>query len=159
MNTSLTPAATSTRRLAGLVLTLVTLAITACGAPIAPVAPQGELEAAGSTSALRVAFNDAYAERNSINVEKGKRGGRNPFHVLRGLVNSARKTLDGAFYDIEDATVVADLVAASKRGVRVRIVTDTDNMVTEPGDTRLREAIRKLRAGGISVVDDNRSGI
>jgi phosphatidylserine/phosphatidylglycerophosphate/cardiolipin synthase-like enzyme len=41
---------------------------------------------------------------------------------LYNLINSAQKTIDMTMYELQDTTFVADLVAACKRGVVVRVV-------------------------------------
>ena len=48
--------------------------------------------------------------------------------------------------------------AAKRRGVKVRIVTDSDNMVDEE-DAKPRESIQLLKAAGIPVREDKRSAI
>mgnify|MGYP006144753633 CR=1 FL=1 len=51
-------------------------------------------------------------------VHVAKQGGRNPFHVLRGLLNASRKNLDGAFLmDLLDAGLaIMELSAGSHDG-------------------------------------------
>ncbi len=70
---------------------------------------------------------------------------------LAAAIDKAQKSVEVAAYDF-DLTRVADaLIAAKKRGVRVRVVTDTDNV-----DER---AVRDIKKAGIFVVDDGRSAI
>ena len=69
---------------------------------------------------------------------------------LIGAIEGARQTLDVAVYDIDLMPVADALLRARDRGVRVRVVTETDN-----ADTK---AIARLRAGGIPVVTDERNG-
>lgn len=69
---------------------------------------------------------------------------------LIAAIDSARETLDVAVYDIDLLPVAEALLRAQERGVRVRVVTETDN-----ADTK---AIARLRAGGIRVVTDEREG-
>ncbi len=70
---------------------------------------------------------------------------------LAAAIDKAQKSVEVAAYDF-DLTRVADaLIAAKKRGVRVRVVTDTDNV-----DER---AVRDIKKSGIFVVDDGRSAI
>jgi phosphatidylserine/phosphatidylglycerophosphate/cardiolipin synthase-like enzyme len=64
---------------------------------------------------------------------------------------TAQKTLDVAVYEF-DLPVLSDaLVEAVGRGVRVRLVTDTDSLE--------EEAVQSLIEAGIPVVDDQRSAI
>ena len=43
---------------------------------------------------------------------------------LYALVNGAKKTIDMTMYELVDTTFSADLVAACKRGVKVRVILD-----------------------------------
>ncbi|WP_376789161.1 phospholipase D-like domain-containing protein [Thermoflexus sp.] len=69
---------------------------------------------------------------------------------LIAAIEGARQTLDVAVYDIDLMPVAEALLRARDRGVRVRVVTETDNAGTK--------AIARLRAGGIPVVTDERNG-
>jgi len=69
---------------------------------------------------------------------------------LIAAIDSARQTVDVAVYDLDLMPVADALLRARDRGVRVRVVTETDN-----ADTK---AIARLRAGGIPVVTDEREG-
>ncbi len=64
---------------------------------------------------------------------------------------AAQKTLDVAVYEFDLPTLSEALIAADQRGVRVRLVTDTDSLGEQP--------IKDLIAAGIPVVDDQRSAI
>ncbi|MBO9361654.1 MAG: hypothetical protein J7452_05570 [Thermoflexus sp.] len=70
--------------------------------------------------------------------------------VLIAAIEGAQRTLDVAVYDIDLMPVAEALLRARDRGVRVRVVTETDN-----ADTK---AIARLRAGGIPVVTDEQEG-
>lgn len=70
--------------------------------------------------------------------------------ALVAAIDRAHRTLDVAVYDIDLMPVAEALLRARDRGVRVRVVTETDN-----ADTK---AIARLRAGGIPVVTDEREG-
>jgi phosphatidylserine/phosphatidylglycerophosphate/cardiolipin synthase-like enzyme len=67
------------------------------------------------------------------------------------LLRSARRSIDMAIYDLELPAVAAALLDAHGRGLRVRVVTDTDNLKNE--------AIESLKAADIPVVDDRRGPI
>jgi hypothetical protein len=56
-----------------------------------------------------------------------------------------------AIYDLDLDNVTEAMIDASKRGVRVRVVTDTDNLKNEP--------IAKLKEAKIPIIDDKRSAI
>lgn len=65
---------------------------------------------------------------------------------LVALVGSAKTSLDVLIYEIDDADVIAALVAAQKRGVAVRMVIDRNNQGT---------AKATLTAAGIAVHDSS----
>jgi phosphatidylserine/phosphatidylglycerophosphate/cardiolipin synthase-like enzyme len=64
---------------------------------------------------------------------------------------SAQKTIDLAMYEFDLPALSEALTAAAQRGVRVRLVTDTDSLGEQP--------IKDLIAAGVPVVDDQRSAI
>ncbi|MFN8576516.1 MAG: phospholipase D-like domain-containing protein [Candidatus Sericytochromatia bacterium] len=66
-------------------------------------------------------------------------------------LSKAQKTVDCALYELDSIVIADALIAAKNRGVQVRIVTDTDYI--------LNEAVKKVIAQGIPVVEDNRSAI
>ena len=76
---------------------------------------------------------------------------QNPQEGLVRLIREARRSFSGAFYEISSAPVIDELLAAKKRGVRVRIVTEEDN-ACGPG-------INRLMAAGVPVVTDGRKGL
>lgn len=67
------------------------------------------------------------------------------------LVDSAKKTVDGAFYELRLQSIADAFIRAHKRGVKVRLVTDTDNYDNE--------FMKQVRKAGIEVKQDNRSAI
>jgi phosphatidylserine/phosphatidylglycerophosphate/cardiolipin synthase-like enzyme len=67
------------------------------------------------------------------------------------VIEKAKKTLDVCAYQLDLENVAQALVSAKKRGVAVRMVTDTD-YVDE-------NAVKILKQGGIKVVDDQRNAI
>ena len=66
-------------------------------------------------------------------------------------VNAARQTIDLAGYEINLASVADALAAAHGRGVRVRVVTDSDNLE--------EEAITVIERAGIPFVGDRREAL
>lgn len=105
---------------------------------------------------IAVSFNNDYKGLVTENEPIAKADPRSPAKYLLKLINSAQKTLDGAFYDIGDPDVVKAFVAAKKRGVNVRIVTDNEGLMDKVDPTKPRQTIADLRAGGITVKDDAR---
>jgi phosphatidylserine/phosphatidylglycerophosphate/cardiolipin synthase-like enzyme len=151
---------TTARRL---VLTGTALLLTACGAAAPgrmPVAVEaGAFEAAAAVDGVQIAFNDTYLERIDLNEPLARKNPRNTDKNLLKLIKGAKTSIDGAFYDIEDLTVAEAFVRAKRRGVKVRLVTDTDNMVEKADPTKPRKAIMWLLTEGVPIVDDKRSGI
>ncbi|MGV3522925.1 MAG: phospholipase D-like domain-containing protein [Candidatus Sericytochromatia bacterium] len=159
--------------------TLALLALSACGsrpmmAPngmnmMANQAPRGiqAMNANGPATEAQlfsVHFVKAYGETIAQNEPAARQDPNGPAAALIRLIGSARQTLDGAFFDIGDEGVVNALIQAHQRGVRVRIVTDTDGMVetkdipdgvTPPP----RAVIVRMQQAGIPVIDDKRSGL
>jgi phosphatidylserine/phosphatidylglycerophosphate/cardiolipin synthase-like enzyme len=138
--------------------------VAACGQPMmAPLAASQafapDLDAFGSASPIAVSFNDTYKERIDLNEPMARRNPRNTDKGLFKLIDAAKETLNGAFYDIEDSGVVDALIKAKERGVRVRLVTDNENQFEKEDPTKPREAIVRLKKAGIPIVDDNRSAI
>jgi phosphatidylserine/phosphatidylglycerophosphate/cardiolipin synthase-like enzyme len=71
-------------------------------------------------------------------------------HAVAGYVDGTRETLDVAAFELDNRVVIDALVRAVHRGVRVRLVTET-NYIDEVG-------VRDLKAVGVPVVDDRRDG-
>lgn len=74
-----------------------------------------------------------------------------PEDAFVALVDSAKKTLDGAFFEVESVRVADAFIRAHNRGVTVRLVTDDSNLK--------RPALKKAKAAGIPVVDDAKKGL
>jgi phosphatidylserine/phosphatidylglycerophosphate/cardiolipin synthase-like enzyme len=108
---------------------------------------------------IKITFNNAYRMLYEENDKIGRADPKNPDKYLLRLINSAQATLDGAFYDIDDPGITGAFIAAKNRGVKVRIFTDTDNMVDAENPALPRKQIVELRNAGIEVKEDHRSGI
>jgi len=106
-----------------------------------------------------VTFSNAYKGLVAENEAIGRKDPKSPDKYFISLINSAKKTIDGSFYDIGDLDVVNAFVSAQKRGVKVRLVTDTDNVSDRVDATKTRESIALLRNAGIPVIEDQRSGL
>jgi phosphatidylserine/phosphatidylglycerophosphate/cardiolipin synthase-like enzyme len=77
---------------------------------------------------------------------------------LVALMDQAQRTLDVADYDFDLESVTEAMVRAKQRGVRVRMVTDSDT-VANTKHKYIQEAFGKLKAVGIPIVEDNRAAI
>jgi phosphatidylserine/phosphatidylglycerophosphate/cardiolipin synthase-like enzyme len=76
---------------------------------------------------------------------------------LVALMDRAQSTLDVAAYDFNLQPVAEAMARSAKRGVRVRMVTDSD---TINDDNRFaQQALRTVQSAGITVVPDNRRPI
>lgn len=145
--------------LRSLIALVLTSTLAACGG-LAPAldSAASRFEADWSEQTLAPSFNIAYLDRVALNEKEAKRSPYNTHQTLFSIIRRARNTLDGAFFEIKSDDAIDELIKARKRGVRVRLVTDSDNMV-EPGNpTKLRSAIKRLKAAGIQIVGDERNG-
>lgn len=69
-------------------------------------------------------------------------------HSLAAYIDATERTLDVAAFELDNRVITDALVRAARRGVRVRLVTET-NYMEESG-------VRALRTAGVPVVDDKR---
>lgn len=67
-------------------------------------------------------------------------------------INSATRTLDIAAYEWRSQKMTDAVLAAVRRGVRVRMVVDNEHALNDPNTT-----LGELEAAGIPIVDDGRS--
>ena len=150
MSATLTNTGSATLNIAGIVLSGSGSSdftqTTTCGATLA----------AGANCAISATFTPAAAQAytatvtltdNNNNVANSTQtitlsgsGGTSAYHTLYvipesdnsvtplyALVNGAQKTIDMTMYALEDTTFTADLVAACKRGVTVRVILDQNS--------------------------------
>lgn len=113
--------------------------------PSSPAAdtPAQASESIGGSSAIPVFFSQVWDE-----VPRNKTNPNNIAAHCVQAIESAKKTLDVAGFEIDNKIIVEAIARASKRGVAVRVVTDTD-YIKELGP----ETFRQL---GIKVVSDQR---
>lgn len=82
-----------------------------------------------------------------------EKGGPQPgdiAHAVVDYVDATQRTLDVCAFELDNKLITEALVRAVKRGVRVRLVTET-NYLDESG-------VHALRNVGVPVVDDQRDG-
>lgn len=70
-------------------------------------------------------------------------------------MDTAQKTLDVVVYEFNWEPLAEAMIRAADRGVKVRLVTDTDTLNDEEG----KQIVAQLKKAGIPVVDDQRSAI
>jgi phosphatidylserine/phosphatidylglycerophosphate/cardiolipin synthase-like enzyme len=75
--------------------------------------------------------------------------------ALAAAIAATRATLDIAAFELNSEPIYQAILAAYRRGVTVRIVTDDDHGLHDNKNAALRE----LKAAGLPVVVDSRSGL
>lgn len=105
---------------------------------------------------VMVKFNNAYHELYTDNEQAGRSDPQNPDKLFVGLVQQAQKTLDLAIYEITEPSIVQALIQARQRGIRVRMVTDSDSL--SPG-RHSSDQIQALLAAGIPIRGDERTAL
>src|SRR6266516_4434955 len=76
---------------------------------------------------------------------------------LVAFINTETKTIDLADYDFDLENVANALAQAVGRGVRIRMVTDTDTLTND--DPKIQKAFDILKQAKIPIVDDQRGPI
>ncbi|MCY4020073.1 MAG: phospholipase D-like domain-containing protein [Chloroflexi bacterium] len=74
---------------------------------------------------------------------------------LASAIDAAERSLDIAAFELNSKLLYEAILAAQRRGVVARIVTDDRHGLEDDSDTALRD----LRAAGVPIVADNRSGL
>jgi len=127
---------------------LAVLLLAACQAPITtkpPLPPANTYtEAPPNVNWMEAYFSDP----TGPNAES-LRGG--PDKALADAIRQARLSVDVAAYDLDLWSIRDALLEARRRGIDVRMVTDSDNL-----DER---EIQELVSAGISVLGDRREGL
>jgi phosphatidylserine/phosphatidylglycerophosphate/cardiolipin synthase-like enzyme len=145
-------------------LAACTLSLDACAPGVSPGAAAQE-DAGGNVAladwlavpsdAPAVEFPEAVTwQVHFTNPEYRRRTGKERAGLdsnLAAFIGAARQTLDVAIFQLDLASATQALVAAQRRGVRVRVATDTDVLgVVVDG-----LSFRQLEAAGIAVVGGN----
>jgi len=71
--------------------------------------------------------------------------------AVAATIAEAKQTVDIAIYEFDLEPLAETVLAAHTRGVRVRVVTDSDSLAEAP--------IQRLRAAGVPVAADNREDL
>lgn len=122
--------------------------------PIAtPSVPTGAL---GSGATFSSAWYQLYFTAPSYpDVAANHRGGLDTYLV--DLMDRATRTIDVADYDFDLADVADAMARAAERGVRVRMVTETDTLTNK--NPAVQAAFATLRRARIPIVDDRRPAL
>lgn len=137
-----------------IVLTVLLLGLlaSACSHPDNPPLPSPENQAsepaATETTVNTDWFTVYFTDPNDPDAGR-YRGG--PDTALASAIDSARLSVDMAIFDLNLWSIRDSLLAAARRGVEVRIVTETDNL-DEP-------EIQELIEAGIPVTDDRQENL
>ncbi len=110
-------------------------------------------------SNIGIKFNDAYKGLYTENEITGNASANSPDKVFIQIINSANSSLDLAIFDIDDEAACTALIKAHKRGVKVRIVTDSDNFNDKVRPSIQRKVLEDMKSAGIEIKGDNRTAL
>ena len=102
-------------------------------------------------NSIGIFFNNAYKGLAQDNKDTIKKDPKSPYKVMLNLIESAQSKIDIAIYDLGDEEIAQSFVNANKRGVKVRVITDTDNIN--------KKGINLLKNVQIPIIEDKRSRI
>ncbi|MBM3236892.1 DUF1669 domain-containing protein [Candidatus Poribacteria bacterium] len=100
------------------------------------------ITATGLPSWCEIYFSQVY----NGDPEVAKKNPRNIDKMLVQKLNVAQRTIDAALHELDSKVIAEALVDAEKRGVKVRVVTETDYMD--------EDSIEQIQGEGIQVVND-----
>jgi phosphatidylserine/phosphatidylglycerophosphate/cardiolipin synthase-like enzyme len=80
---------------------------------------------------------------------------QHPEKALESQFNSAKSTLDIAIYSLTKRDIVDAILAAKKRGIKVRIITDRIEAKSKAEATQLK----RLKRAGIPIKENNHPGL
>ena len=136
--------------LMGILAFTMLISLAACNAPGTSDPTQGELPFTPVASqTMAVDWYDVYFSDPTSPSAKTFRGG--PDRALADAIRQARLSVDLAVYDLDLWSIRDALLDAFRRGLTVRMVTDSDNL-DEP-------EIQKLIEAGIQVLGDRSEGL
>ncbi len=119
----------------------------------APTAGRGADATPGSDAAYQVYFTTPrYRDNDPLEYEGG------PDEKLVAMMDRATRTLDVAAYDFDLRNVAEAMARAAGRGVRVRMVTDTDT-IEDTDNAAVVASLAVVKKAKIPIVDDRRGPI
>lgn len=128
-------------------ITLLLVGVLGCGdapklsVPASLAEPAGGVGQATQAGPIRIYFTRPDASPDEPD---------NIARILVGYISQAQKTIDVCAFELDNKRITEALVAAVKRGLRVRFVTET-NYLEESG-------VKALKAVNVPVIDDRRDG-
>ncbi len=123
--------------------------------PRDPVTPSESTRTGPPASATGAWYDVAFTTPAIPDRPSERRGGIE--ERLIALMDRAQRTLDVCVYEFDLENVADAMVRAARRGVRVRLVTDTDTVENrDPPDQAVQA---RLREANIPIVPDNRRPI
>jgi phosphatidylserine/phosphatidylglycerophosphate/cardiolipin synthase-like enzyme len=78
-----------------------------------------------------------------------------PASVLIDLYQNAASTIDIAIYSITHPDIISGIINASKRGIKIRLITDREQSASSPQ----KQALNNLAAAGIPIKMNNGQGL
>lgn len=90
---------------------------------------------------------EPYPVRTFFSIQKDRYGKAVIESALVARISTSQETIDTALYDLSSERVADALIAAHRRGVKIRIVTDDSHMD--------RKAVTAVIDAGIPLVNDN----
>lgn len=82
---------------------------------------------------------------------EGNRSGEEPLDAILSAIDSAHGSIDVAIYSFSQPEIANALIRARARGVKVRMVMESDNMG--------KDVPRKLSSAGIPIIGDGQDGL
>ncbi len=125
------------------------LALVLAGSACGPANDRPAALSPGVTATSTRAWYTVYFSDPSSPTAESYRGG--PDEALAKAIDAARLSVDVAIYDLNVWSVRDALIDAHRRGVSVRVVTESDNMD--------EQEIQEIAASGISVQSDRRESL
>jgi phosphatidylserine/phosphatidylglycerophosphate/cardiolipin synthase-like enzyme len=106
----------------------------------------------GSVSFWTIKLFNRKGPRSSSEVEHSieyvfSKSKKSPQKKLIEVINNAKKTLDIAIYTITETEILFQLISATNRGVKVRLITDRE----QSNGKYSRKALDKLTSAGIPI--------
>ncbi|MFN8671651.1 MAG: phospholipase D-like domain-containing protein [Candidatus Sericytochromatia bacterium] len=118
-----------------------------------------DLDRAKFDSLIKVKFNNTYKGLYKENELIARKDPQNPDKIFARLIGEAKKSIDVCIFDIEEEIAYKALINAHNRGVKVRIVTDSDNLNDKERPSQPRKAIEEMQKAGIKIVPDNKTSL